>query len=754
MKKVTPNITLKFISIMLLSLIVLMASAQIISMLKIKSDVLKIETLWEEVQVEQSEKLRLENSIRRFLGFGGMIHKLKNAILNDNIDQLESIKSDLQSIDSIIQLYNSFQLSDTERDALKDIAAVVKQYQDNCDKLLSLFKQNAPQHKLDQFMRINNDSALRGLAVLEKYNRNFVTQNGEKQTSSPDKFILLTDLVAKLGYGGLIHHIKNYQLRADSYYANAAQESLDEVRVIVEKYLQQVLTVDEKRVLNNLVDSTDFYQQRLKQLTQPNQQVEQKNVLALNSINRKIINAIEVLNQHIEIELRSKTAEVGEKIHHIQSSIDNLIKAIIVISILSLLAFAYVMFIKVIIPLQKITVSMVLLARQRHKKSINIGINQTLEIQQIIRSMRIFKKNESKRRHIAKSLIQMNKTTLKQLAEITVLQNKSEQKTEQALTLASHLIELQKSAEIDRNNALDNQSRVNMILNTVHDAIITTNKQGIIESINTATELMFGYREAQLIGKNITLLMPTDIAARHPKIMEDFNNQKSPRVDKSSREQDVKHANGTLFPVEIFLGQSEFNHEINYTAIIRDITQRKKDEQAIQHLILTDPLTDLANRRHFNQALKRSIEGKKRLQLSVGLLIIDLDNFKPINDTYGHNVGDKVLQLVSRRLEKVTRNVDLIARLGGDEFAIILNSVDGQFDPITPAKKILQVLSKPMNIDDQVMKIGATIGIAISPQDGVTEEEFVNHADKALYKAKSLGKGQYCLYQDLDQHEK
>ena len=134
--------------------------------------------------------------------------------------------------------------------------------------------------------------------------------------------------------------------------------------------------------------------------------------------------------------------------------------------------------------------------------------------------------------------------------------------------------------------------------------------------------------------------------------------------------------------------------------------------------------------------------------------MIDLDNFKPVNDTYGHNIGDKVLRLVAERLQSVTRNVDLIARLGGDEFAIILNSLSDCFDPLTPAQKVIDTIKQPMEIDGEVINIGATIGISISDKNVTVMEEFIDYADKALYKAKSLGKGRYFSYQDLATDER
>jgi len=749
MKKIARYITLKFISATLLVLILLMASVQITSMLKIKSEVLKIQTLWDEVQIEQSDKLRLENSMRTFLGFGGMIHKLKNAMLTGNIEQLESAQRDMQSIDTIIKLYLSFQLSQAEQNALGQISNVLKKHQAQNEKLISLFKDNIA---VEQWVHIDDKPALQALATLSEYNRRQLAAHlhEKKHAIANDKFALLTDLVAQFGYGGLIHNIKNFQLKSDADDALATGKNIDEIKQILNQYATLPLIEDEQVALQSLSHTVDFYQKIL------NSDKIQLKANEENTIDKRAQDALQRLQQRIEVELREKVHRVGSNIYSIQKSINSLIKVIAFVSLFALIFFAYIMFNKVIIPLQKITTAMVLLVHHRgsYKKEIDFTANQVFEIKQIIRSIRIFRKNEKKRRRIAKSLTLMNQTTLQQLSEITELKNKGEQKTEQALTLANHLIELQKSAENDRNNALDNQQRANMILNTVHDAIITTNSQGIIESVNTSTVTMLGFRKSELLGQSIIKLMSVEMAAMHQKTIKNLKTSTPPQFPVKSKEQAVIRADGSTLFVEVFMGQSEFNGEMNYTVVIHDITQRKKDEEAIQQLVLTDSLTNLANRRHFNQNLKQAMEGVKRLNLSVALLMIDLDNFKPVNDTYGHNAGDKVLQMVSRRLEEVSRNVDLVARLGGDEFAIILNSVDGKFDPFTPAQKVIENIKKPMDIDGQIIHIGATIGISVYPKDALGLEEFMNHADKALYKAKELGKGCYFCYEDLADDEK
>lgn len=737
------RITLKFVSFLLILLILIMTSIQIVSMMSIKEDVLQIQQLSYKVQVEQSDKLRLEKSIRFFLGYGGMIHKLKDFVLQENNNNFDAIKSDLHSAKAMINLYLSFKLSKAERYALNDILMVLDEYEKKYLLFPSFAKQERSIKELDNFFRINDLPALHGLAVIEQHNR-LDSNNKIKQLY---KFVLLTDIVSQIGYGGLIQHIRNAQLRREKHHFTESQISLDQLNISIKNYQQMSLVKAEQRALDKLQQTLTIYQTRLDNLI-----AKQPLEIAIND--QQSVQALKILNQHIEIELRDKIANVGTTIEQIQRNINQLIQLIILLTVTALFFFSYVMFKKVIMPLQNVTLSMVLLAKNHHKQKIIFYPSQIYEIQQMIRSLRIFKNHKTKKRINEKLLQKVNATTLKQLEEIKTLQSKSEEKTEQALHLANHLIELQKSAESDRKNAQESQRRTKSILNTVHDAIITTNKEGVIESINTATEKMFGYSKAELMNKNINLFIPDENESKLQQTQLNDLLDKNKLLTKDRRERLIEHANGSTFPVEIFLGQSEFNKEIKVTAVIRDITERKKNEKAIQHLVMSDPLTDLANRRHFNNELQRALDSKERLQLSVALLMIDLDNFKPVNDRYGHNMGDKVLQKVASRLQKVTRQVDLIARLGGDEFAIIINSVNNHFDAITPAQKVIDTLSKPMLIDGETVQIGASIGFAIYPKDALTLQDFINNADKALYKAKDLGKGAVFSYEDLQAQDK
>lgn len=165
----------------------------------------------------------------------------------------------------------------------------------------------------------------------------------------------------------------------------------------------------------------------------------------------------------------------------------------------------------------------------------------------------------------------------------------------------------------------------------------------------------------------------------------------------------------------------------------------------LEILSSTDSLTHLKNRFQFDKELKSILAHANRHHHEVSLFFIDVDHFKEINDTFGHPTGDLLLQEVSNRLNQCIRINDVLARLGGDEFAIILREVE-DIDPEMVAKKLIQIFSEPFFIEDQILNVTASIGIATYPAQGATPENLMKSADIALYKSKKAGRNQYTIY--------
>jgi diguanylate cyclase (GGDEF)-like protein len=174
--------------------------------------------------------------------------------------------------------------------------------------------------------------------------------------------------------------------------------------------------------------------------------------------------------------------------------------------------------------------------------------------------------------------------------------------------------------------------------------------------------------------------------------------------------------------------------------------ERKRLQNMISHLALHDALTGLPNRRLLMEHLTRDVETSKRDKKILAVLMLDLDNFKEINDQYGHHIGDQVLIKVAHRLQYLLRKCDVIARLGGDEFVIPIPHIRTVEQAQIVAAKIIEAFKEPLQVENARLTVSLSIGIAIFPENAGDPFELLKAADKAMYHAKESGKGRYCLY--------
>ncbi|MBM4128096.1 MAG: GGDEF domain-containing response regulator [Nitrospira sp.] len=172
---------------------------------------------------------------------------------------------------------------------------------------------------------------------------------------------------------------------------------------------------------------------------------------------------------------------------------------------------------------------------------------------------------------------------------------------------------------------------------------------------------------------------------------------------------------------------------------IRYAIERKRAEERLTHLAQYDQLTGLVNRTLFRDRLIHAMARSKRLQQPMGLLLLDLDRFKSVNDTLGHDAGDQLLKAVADRLRECVREVDTVARMGGDEFTIILEALSHEDDITTVAQRITKSLTEPFPLGGQRVSIGVSIGITVYPLDDHEIDDLLRHADTAMYRAKQQG---------------
>lgn len=215
---------------------------------------------------------------------------------------------------------------------------------------------------------------------------------------------------------------------------------------------------------------------------------------------------------------------------------------------------------------------------------------------------------------------------------------------------------------------------------------------------------------------------------------------------------EVEHDFVTIGRRTLLLNARQIEREVGKERIIllaiEDITERKKYEEKIQLMAFHDSLTGLPNRKLFSDRLGIVLAQAKRNKKKVGIVMLDLDNFKDVNDTFGHDVGDTLLKAVAERLSGTLRKSDTVARFGGDEFVLIFPDMEVIEEAIQVVQKIIDRFHKPFLIDTHQLVVTTSIGIAVYPNDGMDEEILMKNADIAMYQAKQAGRARYQLYKE------
>jgi diguanylate cyclase (GGDEF)-like protein len=186
---------------------------------------------------------------------------------------------------------------------------------------------------------------------------------------------------------------------------------------------------------------------------------------------------------------------------------------------------------------------------------------------------------------------------------------------------------------------------------------------------------------------------------------------------------------------------------VNFVALMEDITEKRQAEETIRRLALHDTLTGLPNRYRFQEELAGALARNKRRGTRLGLVFLDLDGFKAINDNLGHEAGDEVLVEVAARLGRCVREGDIVARLGGDEFTVILDDMEHPEKAGEVADRILESLARPFDLDGRSRHVGASMGIAVAPDHAETSRELIRLADAAMYRVKESGKNGWALHE-------
>ncbi len=296
----------------------------------------------------------------------------------------------------------------------------------------------------------------------------------------------------------------------------------------------------------------------------------------------------------------------------------------------------------------------------------------------------------------------------------------------------------QVKAEFERS-----QNHLQAIIHSVLDGIITLDAAGRVRGFNPAAERIFGYAAGEVLGQPLTLLLPEMDAGELLRCAQDERQAASAL---RAVEMEARRKGGAAFALEMSLSGMTIQGERYCTAIVRDITERKLAQERLAHLAHHDFLTGLPNRALFLDRLGCALQLAQREGSRLAVLFLDLDGFKAVNDTYGHEAGDALLQAVTARLMAQVRTSDVVARMGGDEFTFLLHKIGNEQNAQRLAEKIVQALAAPFGLGQCTCRVGGSVGICLSGAKDDTADALLRCADEAMYQAKQAGKNTWRMH--------
>lgn len=295
---------------------------------------------------------------------------------------------------------------------------------------------------------------------------------------------------------------------------------------------------------------------------------------------------------------------------------------------------------------------------------------------------------------------------------------------------------------------MEREARLRGIMENVADGILTLNSSGIIESINPAAERLFGYSRDEVVQGPASRLVSGSDWDVLSVIIKNSQQSSDPAVFAHAPEELTGvRRDGSSLALSLSISRMSIGGgDSSLIFVMRDITQRKRFEEQLMYMATHDPLTDLPNRTLLQDRLAHALTHARRRDHYVAVLFLDLDRFKLVNDTLGHDIGDRLLESVALRLSNTVRPSDTVGRLGGDEFLVIADDLDGPAAAARNAQMLLDSLSRPFNIDGNQLFITPSIGISVYPGDGTDIQTLLRHADTAMYSAKAEGGNTYQYF--------
>ena len=343
-------------------------------------------------------------------------------------------------------------------------------------------------------------------------------------------------------------------------------------------------------------------------------------------------------------------------------------------------------------------------------------------------------------------LVRVFKKEHRQNAEILVLIGKQSLwlslEAGTGLNTSDCLIAIQDITE--RKHSEARLQRAASVFTHAHEGIMITDANAVITEVNATFCRVTGYAAEEVLGKNPRILQST----RH--CAEFFSEMWQQILTQGSWSGEIwnRRKNSQIFPgiLTISAVKNALGSVQHYVALFTDITPMKTYQSQLERIAHYDVLTDLPNRVLLADRLSQAMVQSQRHNRSIAVAYMDLDGFKAINDTYGHDVGDELLITLSRRMQRALREGDTLARIGGDEFIVVMVDLENIEDSKPLLTRLLKAAAAPVSVDDNLMQVSASVGVTFYPQDNVEADILLRHADQSMYVAKQAGKNRYQLF--------
>lgn len=307
----------------------------------------------------------------------------------------------------------------------------------------------------------------------------------------------------------------------------------------------------------------------------------------------------------------------------------------------------------------------------------------------------------------------------------------------------------------------ESETRLRATLDSALDGVVSIDALGCIIDFNPMAEKIFGWQKHEILGRLIDdIMIPVQHRIAHQQGLAHYLKTRISTIMNRHIERSAIRRDGSEFPIELAITAIRQNDKDLFTAYIRDITQRKQMEEEVRQLAFYDTLTALPNRRLFYDRLNQAMAASKRSACYCALIFLDLDNFKPLNDTHGHETGDVLLSEAADRLKNCVREADTVARFGGDEFVVLVGELtvaqsESTLQAVNIAEKIRGALSLPYRLKIQHgSEAGiiehyctASIGVALFVGEQAASEDILNWADAAMYRAKEAGRNRIVCHE-------